>query len=265
MVELISLTEDIEQWVARVEAETVAPLLTDPRFPDASKMRDRFLKNVKVWRDGGQNRALVEDANEIAAAVAILELGPEEFLLEYEPRLKNTLKNIDFGLRWPDRKRSWVDVKTVAPKWIDDDASWQRFERIAADAPDDASLIVDRAWAGAAISGQEIKARWSFIQRAKELEEKIALLSDEEKGPVRLLLCSNGEFRDDGLEDFAEFYKSGRFRADDWSRNAVTKFLADRGITYARTIDGFCFLERRTWDARANEFRCDLRGPDVGR
>ncbi len=30
-------------------------------------------------------------------------------------------------------------------------------------------------------------------------------------GPVRLLLCSNGAIHKDGLEDFADFYKSGCF------------------------------------------------------
>jgi hypothetical protein len=92
MVELISLREHIDQWIGRVESDTLATLLADPRFPDARKMRDRFRKNAQVWRDGGSRRALAEDANEIAAAAAILGLGQETFLLEYEPKLRNTDK-----------------------------------------------------------------------------------------------------------------------------------------------------------------------------
>jgi hypothetical protein len=75
-----------------------------------------------------------------------------------------------------DGSRSWIDFKTVAPQWQDDDASWERFENIAEDFPENSQLIVDRELGGAAISGQLLKARWSFIQRTVEAEGKAALL-----------------------------------------------------------------------------------------
>ncbi len=260
----MSALDYIEPWIADIEQQVFPALRADPRFKDADKLIARFSGAVTRWRAGGQVRPIIEDANELAAAVALLRLDASEVAIQYEPPLKNTGKSIDFGLEWPDGTRSWVDVKTVAPKWIDDDASWHRFERLTADFPNNARLEVSRTWAGAAISGQEIKARWSFIQRTVEAEQKATLLSESERGPVRLLLCSNGAFHKDGLEDFADFYRRGRFRDDDWARNAVARYMADEGITFAQSLAGFCFLER-PWDAAfASELAIDVRGPAFG-
>ena len=76
-------------------------------------------------------------------------------------------------------------MKTVAPEWRDDDESWNRFKQLAADFPSNSRLVVARELSGAAISGQEIKARWTFITRTQEAEEKEALLSPDEKAPVQ--------------------------------------------------------------------------------
>jgi hypothetical protein len=144
---------------------------------------------------------------------------------------------------------------------MDDDPSWQRFERIASDFPGNARLVVDRQWAGAAISGQEIKARWTLIRRTQQAEAKEALLTPDEKAPVRLLLCSNGALRKDALEDFADFYRTGQYRADDWARNAVARYLADENITFNRTLAGFSYLRFRWEEGRIEDFEIDVRGP----
>ncbi|WP_156427442.1 hypothetical protein [Novosphingobium sp. Fuku2-ISO-50] len=254
-----------EPWIAAIEQQVFPVLRADPRLKDADKLIARFSGNVTRWRAGGEFRPIVEDANELAAAVELLRLDASDVVIRYEPKLMNTAKSIDFSLEWPDGTRSWVDVKTVAPQWIDDGASWQRFENLEAAFPNNARLIVSRDWAGAAISGQEIKARWSFIKRTVEVEQKVGLLDASERGPVRLLFCSNGTFHKDGLEDFADFYKSRRFREDDWSGNAVTRYMADEGIVFTRSLAGFCFLER-PWDAVfASELAVDVRGPAFGR
>jgi hypothetical protein len=113
----------------------------------------------------------MEGINEIAAARAMLDSCTDIVELTYEPRLANTEKTIDFRIRFRSGNLCWVDVKTVAPGWRDDDASWARFEKIAAEFPPNARLVVDRTLGGAAISGQEIKARWSFITRTVETEK----------------------------------------------------------------------------------------------
>jgi hypothetical protein len=182
--------------------------------------------------------------------------------IAYEPRLALTKKTIDFRLTFASGARCWIDVKTVAPRWMNDDASWQRFERFAQDFPDNARLVVDRELGGAAISGQEIKARWSFIRWTREAEAKEALLAPDEKAPVRLLLCSNGPMRKDGLEDFADFYRTGCFRPDDWMRNAVARHLKEENIVFSRTLVGFSYLYFRWEAATIDDFEIDVRGPE---
>jgi len=92
-----------------------------------------------------------------------------------------------------DGRRGWIEVKTIAPQWQDDDDAWQRFEAIAAAFPDNARLVVDRAWGGAGVSSQEIKARWSFISRTIEVESKSALIPANEQGPVWLCFAPIGQ------------------------------------------------------------------------
>ena len=147
-----------EPWIAAIEQQVFPVLRADPRLKDADKLIARFSGNVTRWRAGGEFRPIVEDANELAAAVELLRLDASDVVIRYEPKLMNTAKSIDFSLEWPDGTRSWLDVKTVAPQWIDDAASWQRFENLEAAFPNNARLIVSRNWAGAAISGLEIKA-----------------------------------------------------------------------------------------------------------
>jgi hypothetical protein len=180
--------------------------------------------------------------------------------LAYEPRLAQTKKAIDFHLT-ASGNRCWIDAKTIAPQWMDDDSSWQRFEDFASDFPDNARLIVARQFGGAAIWRQEINARWSFIRWTREAEAKEALLTPDEKAPVRLLLCSNGPMHKDGLEDFADFYRTGCFRPDDWTRNAVARYLKDKSIVFSRTLVGFSYLYFRWEAARIEDFEMDVRGP----
>lgn len=121
-------------------------------------------------------------------------------------------------------------MKTVAPQWQDDETGWQRFERIAAAFPDNAQMGVAREFGGAGIFGQSIKARWSFIRQTLELERKASLIPADVAGPVWLLLCSDrSAWHLDELEDFADFYRTGRFREDDWARNAIAEYMTERG------------------------------------
>jgi len=113
------------------------------------------------------------------------------------------------------------------------------------------------------LSGLEFKARWTFIQRTREAEEKEALLSPEEKAPVRLLFCSNGALRKDALEDFADFYLTGQFRPDDWMQNAVARYLADENIVFSRTLIGFSYLYLRWETGETEDFQIDVRGPSA--
>jgi hypothetical protein len=250
-----------EAWISAFRAGAVADMLADTRFVDRAQLLRRFDASVKRWREGAEFRSVINDANEIAAAALLLRDLRANDRLFYEPRLTGTPKSLDFCVQWADGGRSWVDVKTVAPRWQDDEAAWERFRQIAESFPANTQLIVARQFGGAGLSGQYIKARWSFVQRCVELEAKIALLTSAEHGPVRLLFCSEGAWHEDDLEDFADFYHTGQFRPDDWGQNAIAQYMDERGITFAHTIAGFCYLERRHDEARARKLTIDVRGP----
>jgi hypothetical protein len=252
-----------EAWINEVRDSLIPHLTNDTRFPDATRIVSRFDAAIAQWRRSNDFRPVINDANELAAAAEILrDLRAADQLL-YEPKLIQTRKSIDFGVLRGDGGRSWIDMKTVAPGWQDDEAAWNRITQIADAAPNNTRLILDRNFSGAAIGGQWLKARWSFVQRAVELEAKIAQLTETERGPVRLLLCSEGAWHQDDLEDFADFYHSGCFRADDWAQNAIALYMAERNIKFSGTIAGFCYLERKHEDATAQKFAVDVRGPKM--
>jgi hypothetical protein len=260
---LIDWQASKEEWIGRIRAELLARLLADGRLQDVTRMAQRFDAAVALWRTSGDFRPVINDGNELCAADQILrDLGPAD-RLRYEPKLSRTPKSIDFCVEWKTGGRSWVDMKTVAPGWQDDEEAWARIQRIAADLPDDNHLILDRALGGAALGGQWLKARWSFIQRAIELEAKIALLTDAERGPVRLLLCSEGAWHCDDLEDFADFYRTGSFRADDWAQKAIARYMSERNLKFGGSIAGFCYLERRHDEVVARKFVVDVKGPTM--
>ena len=114
---------------------------------------------------------------------------------------------------------------------------------------------------GAGISSQEIKARWSFISRTIEVESKSALIPANERGPVWLLFCSDrSAWHADDLEDFADFYRTGSFREDDWARNAVARYMEEEGHQFAGTLAGFHYLGRRHDECKV-DLQFAVQGP----
>jgi hypothetical protein len=249
------------EWISSVRRELAPHLLTEHRFPDAQKLINCFEVAISQYKRDHQFRAVINTANELAAAAAILKFIRPSDVLRYEPKLRATRKTIDFLVECEDGTRGWIDMKAVAPTWRNDEAAWNKLLTITQGFPENARLIVDRAYSGAGISNGALNARWSFVQRTAEVEKKIALLTGREQGPVWLLLCSDGSWRHDALEDFADFYRHGCFREDDWSRNAIRRYMVDRRITFQRTISGFVYLERRHEEVWARRFEFDVKGP----
>ena len=150
----------------------------------------------------------------------------------------------------------------MAPVGMNEQPAWERAQRLLGSSPPNAQLVVRREFLGADIAGRAFNARYSFVSYTAALETTTALLTPEEAGPVRLLFCSDGLWwREDDLEDFADRYRNGRFRADDWSRMAVLQNMAEKSITFAGTISGFCYLERQHDEVAARRFALDVRGP----
>lgn len=249
-----------EEWIDRMQSNAVPKLCEDARFDNPRDLTDLFNGAANGWREGSEFRQLTNFGNEIGAAQAILETLQSSDKLFYEPPLANTNQSIDFLVLKPSGAKIWMDMKTVSPTWDDGDSGWERFERIAGDFPQHATLIVDRDFGGAGLSGQLIKSRWSFIKRTLELERKVALLSDVERGGVRLLFCSNGSWQEDDLEDFADFYRTGHFRPDDPLSNATRRYIEDEGVEFLRNLDGFSYISRSHESDSYDEFTFHVHG-----
>jgi hypothetical protein len=261
----IDWTESQIAWMEQVRAQLLPRLLSDPRCPDGDRMAARFEHCVKTCSQNDAIRSVSEAVNELAATAAILEMLPSQHMLRYEFPISGTKKTLDFLIIQPDGQRIWIDVKTVAPRWVDDEAGWKRFLAFASDFPENARFGVQKEWGGAGIFGQAVKARWSFSTRTVEVESKVALIPEAERGPVFLLFCAqDNSWHIDDLEDFADFYRRGKFREDDWCRNALSRYFEEEGLTFTGCISGFHYLARHFDEALAHKFRLNVRGPSFG-
>lgn len=258
--------EEIEAWVAAVQSQLLPKLSGDKRLVNGEALINRFLHEIDVWHSRGRFQPVIEFGNELAAAEQLLRLMKSDESLHYEPPMAGTQKRLDFLCSSPTGERAWFEVKTIAPTWVDDEDGWARFMRIAQSFPENAQLVVEKEWAGAALSGQAIKARWSFIRYTAEIEKRSIQIPDELKGPVWALYCSTGtNWHLDELEDFADFYRTGVPRTDDWMRNAVERFMNEEGISFSRSLSGFHYLAREHHEVSAHDFRRNVSGPEFGR
>lgn len=91
--------------------------------------------------------------------------------------------------------------------------------------------------------------------RTIAVDKKVALIPIEDSGPVWLMLCSDRHaWHLDDLEDFADFYRTGGFRQDD--------YLAERKLSLSRSLAGFHYFGRRHEDCDG-ELRWAVRGPTM--
>ncbi len=254
-----------EDWISAVCAILIPKLNSDVRFDRSGELIARFHHEVDIWRGNDFFRPVIEFGNELAAAECILSSMPAGERLIYEPSMAGTQKRIDFLKLDELGSREWIEVKTVSPQWVDDEAGWDRFLELSKDFPENARLVVDKSWSGAAISGQALKARWTFIQKTIDVEERARYIPADMSGPIWLLLCSTGSnWHKDELEDFADLYRTGQPRTDDWTQNMTVRYMQDRGLMFNGSLAGFHYLERSHCDVLANKFFRNVVGPSIG-
>src|ERR1700722_5229389 len=100
MIDLDNLSIDWQAskdaWVKSVQERLLPRVLGDRRFVSAKAIVARFDASVARWHKDGNIRPLINDANELAAAAALLSKLKADDVLHYEPRLAGTPKSIDF-------------------------------------------------------------------------------------------------------------------------------------------------------------------------
>ncbi len=77
-----------------------------------------------------------------------------------------------------------------------------------------------------------------------------------------MVFCSDGfDWRWDKLEDFADFYKTGRYNPDDPFRNMESHYIENKKISLQKNITAFCYLERPKTQTKIEKLICPIQGP----
>jgi hypothetical protein len=244
------------------------PLIKVERFSGAAKLVARFEKVARDWEASRADASvIVEVVNEIAVAVQLLDFPlTAHFEMIYEPKVSLSGQSIDFLLADGNEKH-YFDVKTVMPREpANAQRAWEKYGDVRELFPDNASILLAQNLMGGEFWYYFSSARAKFLDYALSLERKIAALPKSEKPTIRMVYCGDGfRWRIDQLEDFADFYRNGVFRADDALAPLQAHYLIRKGIVIQRTIDGFCCLQRPLIETQPRKFVVDVQGPDLGR
>ena len=96
------------------------------------------------------------------------------------------------------------------------------------------------------------------LKRAPISECKLA----SEKTRFVLALCGDGfHWHEDQLEDFVEFYFTGRHRPDDAFGNAEARHITEKCITLSRSISLFACMNRQQGCVDVNRLNWNVQPP----
>jgi len=184
--------------------------------------------------------------------------------VEYEPSLDGSKKTIDFLFHTTEGNRIFYDVKTIHPE---DKDTWERYQRAKEKGlfTPGTHLMLDEEWEGGLLAHQQFASRERFLEHTLELEEKIRCVTNRYDACTyfRMVFCGDGfQWRKDHIEDFADTYFTG---GSSWDHFAMMEahYLREKGLSFERTIHGFCYLERARRLPEPTAFDCDVRGPQL--
>ena len=256
---------DIDQHIAAVRAAH-AGLASEPRLVGGARLLGQFEDAVTAYRRHGraQVRGVIERVNELAVARLLLD-GPTlaGSIIDYEPEVVPGGSRFDFRIRaaGPEGHPLYAEVKTVMPNAADTEENWDKAERRAKLFQKKTWLSVAREWMGATIAANSFNARSKFMSHARDTEKKLA--EHRNLGPADgfVIICGDGFAWDvSELEDFADFYATGKHRPDDPYARMEAADIADRGIALARTLNGFAAVIRSQEDVKPKRVVFPVQG-----
>ncbi len=235
------------------------------RFTGSGSLLGRFAGAIRSlllygWRVYSN---VYEYHNELCIAGQLLaNLNPQFTLIEYEPKLNGSAKSIDFHARTHDGLTLHVDVKTIKPIRID---HWEKFEKKLQEGrfPKNVHVGLSREWGGGEIWHSMYTTRERILEHTLSLEKKIRLCNLSGKNAAFILaLCGEGaEWREDALEDFVAFYRTGRHRADDPFSSMETNYIEEKQISFERTISRFASMNRPPFEVEPKRLNWDVQPP----
>lgn len=247
--------------VPRIEA-------SGDRLTGYRKLLRKYRSECKAWRSGNIThvRGFTEAVNELCLAKRILD-DTKVKAAEYEPAIEKTDKTIDFLVYPADSKnpdaRIYYDVKTIHPEERD---RWDQFEemKVKGRFTPGTELDLDPEWMGGEIAHDFFAAREKFLEYSREFEAKIRHVENLKGCRFGMVFCGDGfQWPRDHLEDFADFYFTGRHRTDDPFGAMEAHYMAEKDIAFDHTINGFCYLQRAISSINVTFCR-NVRGPRLG-
>ena len=234
------------------------------RFPDGHRLLARFNDAVNHALTDSVFKAATETHNELCIARALLlNTTPRILRLDYEPRLIGCSKSIDFRGESEQGLTLFVDVKTIAPEPKD---RWEQFEKAGAQDhfPENHIIGLFKDWMGGEIWHGWFAGRGRMLEYTLELEGKIkeANLEGRKDTIFVLALCGTGfHWHESQLEDFADFYRSGKYRSDDCFAEMEAHFIDEQKISLERTVTAFACMHRKQTAIQPAVMHWNVRGP----
>ena len=234
------------------------------RFGEGERLLRRFDDAVDSVRGGSSFRAVDERHNELCIAKALVENTKLRFSsLAYEPPLTGCAKSIDFRASSKNGTTVFVDVKTIKPEPKD---RWDQFERALKEGwlPNNIVVALSKEWLGGEIWHQMFASRARMLEYTLELEVKIrdCGLKNQDNVLFILALCGNGvDWHRDQLEDFVQFYRTGRHRSDDPFSTVEYHDIREKGVVLERTVSRFACMRRRQGEVLHNRLNWNVQAP----
>jgi hypothetical protein len=244
----MAIETEIEAHIAAIE-EVYREIITGPnaRIEGGSRLWTQFQDAVAAWRAKPSPKrvlAIIERVNELTVA-GILIKDTTIVKVEYEPRELGIEGRIDFRLGLDVGANGHAEVKTVQPQAGDSDQNWEKYEERRELFTPGANFIVQKEWMGAQLFGRSFSARAAFLRYALDFEEKLYTVQATSPGAGCLIFCGNGiDWNPSELEDFADFYRTGRHRPDDPYGHMESHHMQQNNIMLRRNIHSFGCLTR---------------------
>jgi hypothetical protein len=259
---------DFSGFIQEIEGEICAKILKEKgRFPSVDKLVNRFRESsTELLKEGPRRRfrKFQENHNELCVAFYILRNEEGCSKLEYEPSFSTCPKRIDFRATFAQGV-TFFDVKTINPISQDD---WSKYEDAIARGlfPQRVKVHLEENWLGGEIWHDMTAARSKMLEYAIEVEEKISsCIADIVSASVVLAFCGD-EFKwhKDDLEDFVDFYRTGRYRYDDAFSKMEAHHISEKSIFLTRRISRFAYFGRPNFEITPRTVSWDVRGPRFG-
>ena len=100
-----------------------------------------------------------------------------------------------------------------------------------------------------------------MLEYTLELEQKLKSYTSFDSDTTVMMLCSNGDWHEDELEDFVAFYVDGQHRRDDALAAMEQHAVETRSLPLPRRIGRFGCLQRVSQAVEASAVNWNVRPP----